>query len=977
MDDYAGRVLADRYRLPLDASAEEGAGPVAAGRAFDTYSGQEVSLQRIPLPDIVEGELPGEGPAAGTGDPSGDPLVRRALDAARAAAQVPDHPRLNQVFDVFAEGDALWIVSEYVPGRALGSLLAERPLNPYRAAEVAADVLTALRALHAGGWVHRNITEHTVLLAEDGRVVLAGLAAGAAQEALCGYDPVPPRSAVEDGAGPEGPRPRGVIDASPYGGGWGSGAMTTGPGRPTAAGSGGHTGTGTGPGGGAPAPRAGGAPGAVPPAFVNRPATPAAPALAAGSTDPRAARAGAIAAYRAGARAAARAQAEGGPGAARPAPGQPAEPTGATAPEPEAPGRISDPYGVRERQSATSPHEQPPRLPADPRNPRNPQTSQNPQASQLPPAPWHGAAPRTGNAPGAAPGAIPGPAPEAVPPLPLPPEYRRGPAMGPSAPVPQRLTPQPRPHQAPDGLSSNDPGALAPYASAQSAAPVPDPPTVSSPAWDSPVSGYGPGNAVEAERARQVRMVVVGPVTERWAPEQAGPVRGTWQLAAPVGPATDLWALGVLLFRAVQGHGPYPEESTAELVHMVCAEAPAFAEECGPLRPVVESLLRQDPTERPDFEELRGWLRSLVRSAPEPDAGAHLVPAPAFDPAALPIKRRRGELVRRKRRPKKAAKKAAREAVAPAEPARPKPVPPVPRSHRRAREAEAADETTPLYGLAAAYSPPEPPGSARTASRGARGRGAGRTRQTRPPARDNRRPRAPRSLGRTLLVAVFVLVAGTIVYAMVFLPKADESDQARTGTELSHAPGSLEKPAPTSAPPASSPAASPEEKPKDEAPEKEKKPSGPKLPAGFVLYKDPAGFQLAVPQGWTRHARNPQGQVRWTQGSYELIVVPGRDSVTEFGNDLLRYQRESEPETRPFRESSWVTSTGMREIEEGGRKMAEGQFTWPGDDGDTFARNMVMAVNGKYHVLQVRGLDANRDDVSRYYEQALATYQVK
>ncbi|KIF02672.1 hypothetical protein PL81_28630, partial [Streptomyces sp. RSD-27] len=125
---------------------------------------------------------------------------------------------------------------------------------------------------------------------------------------------------------------------------------------------------------------------------------------------------------------------------------------------------------------------------------------------------------------------------------------------------------------------------------------------------------------LDAERARQTRMAVVGPVTERWAPEQAGPVHGgPWQLAAPVGPATDLWALGALLYRAVQGHAPYPEESVAELVDMVCAEPPAFAEECGPLRPVVESLLRQDPTERPDFEELRGWLRSLVRSAPEPD----------------------------------------------------------------------------------------------------------------------------------------------------------------------------------------------------------------------------------------------------------------------------------------------------------------------------------------------------------------------
>ncbi|OEV22722.1 hypothetical protein AN220_27900, partial [Streptomyces nanshensis] len=76
-----------------------------------------------------------------------------------------------------------------------------------------------------------------------------------------------------------------------------------------------------------------------------------------------------------------------------------------------------------------------------------------------------------------------------------------------------------------------------------------------------------------------------------------------WRLAPPVGPAADLWALGVLLFRCVQGHAPYPEDSAAELVQMVCAEPPAFAEDCGPLRPVVESLMRQDPTERPDFEE--------------------------------------------------------------------------------------------------------------------------------------------------------------------------------------------------------------------------------------------------------------------------------------------------------------------------------------------------------------------------------------
>ncbi|MFE4532701.1 hypothetical protein, partial [Streptomyces anulatus] len=36
---------------------------------------------------------------------------QRAIAAAQAAASVPDHARLDQVFDVFAEGGSRWIVS--------------------------------------------------------------------------------------------------------------------------------------------------------------------------------------------------------------------------------------------------------------------------------------------------------------------------------------------------------------------------------------------------------------------------------------------------------------------------------------------------------------------------------------------------------------------------------------------------------------------------------------------------------------------------------------------------------------------------------------------------------------------------------------------------------------------------------------------------------------------------------------------------
>ncbi|GFH78577.1 hypothetical protein Sgou_32470 [Streptomyces gougerotii] len=112
-----------------------------------------------------------------------------------------------------------------------------------------------------------------------------------------------------------------------------------------------------------------------------------------------------------------------------------------------------------------------------------------------------------------------------------------------------------------------------------------------------PRAAGGPDTPLEAERARQARMTVVGAVTERWAPEQAGPVHDRWQLAAPVGPAADLWALGALLFSTVQGHAPYPEESVAELVQMVLP----------PSRP---------PSPRSAARSGRSWSRCCGRTPP-------------------------------------------------------------------------------------------------------------------------------------------------------------------------------------------------------------------------------------------------------------------------------------------------------------------------------------------------------------------------
>ncbi|WP_203182041.1 protein kinase [Streptomyces pratensis] len=991
MDDYAGRVLADRYRLPLPPSD---AYELAETRAFDTYSGQEVLVRQVPLPEVVDAEVLDADGLASVRRATGrtvrrptDPAVRRAIEAAQAAAQVPDHPRLDQVFDVFAEAGSLWIVSELVAARPLAALLAERPLNPYRAAEIGSDVLTALRVLHAHGWTHRNITVRTVLVCDDGRVVLTGLAAGAAEEALCGYVPAPQPDEENDygppavESGPTGPYEPPTVEPGPYeppmvepgqyeipaveSGTYAPPMVDSGPYEPRAVESGTYeipaveSGTyeipavepGTyeqpapyeppapyerdaslsGPDGlsapeGLPAPRASTdgvpAPGSRAEIEVAPPAPPAPPAEpgAGSAAQLRAARAGAIAAYRAGARAAAARAGEdqkradrdrdGGAGTER------REEPGEEAPALGGP-QLSGTWGGADHEPY--PYAYPYEVDDEDDEDDEDGGGPRPPGRRVHLAGTWGDGPGSGRPVPAGGSGGPGGSGEDA----LRADARR---LGGGSVERQDRLPQPVAARTPAG------------------------------GWDEVVAGgatpayRGPATPLAAERARQARIAVVGAVTERWAPEQAGPVHDNWQLAPPIGPSTDLWALGALLYRAVQGHAPYPEENAAELVQMVCGEPPAFAEECGPLRPVVESLLRQDPTERPDFEELRGWLRSLVRSAPEPEAGADIVSMPPADATRLPVVRRRGELVRRRwgrggsahgrhrqGRPQRREKPQAYE--------------------QQAHERQQAYEQPQAYEKKPPRAPREP-------------KGPKVLRQPQPGGR------APRRLGRLLLVLILLAMAAAIAYAMLFMPK--EGQETGAGA----APSGSAAPEPGSSPSTGAPASSGGSEPSassgssgSEKPQTSR--SAVALAPGYELRKDAEGFQIGVPEDWQRSPANADRQVRYGSDGFSVLVVPGRDTVKANGSDPLDYQRTAEPELQPFRESSWATSTGLRRIDVGRQVMAEGQFTWQESSGrEVYVRNLVMIVDGRYHIVQVIGPENERDKVSDIYEQAMSSYRV-
>ncbi|MGW1008789.1 protein kinase [Streptomyces termitum] len=1028
MDAYAGRVLADRYRLPLPPGGAAEAEP-AETRAFDTYSGQEVRVRQVPLPEFVDAEVldGGPAPAGPYGSGSGatrrpaEPVVRRAVEAAQAAAQVPDHPLLDQVFDVFAEAGSLWIVSEHVPARPLSALLAEGPLNPFRAAEIAADVLTALRALHAHGWVHRNITARTVLVCDDGRVLLTGLAAGAAEEALCGYDPVPdpddpalhpgedpyapgagtydpgyeevyeaeyapdddeadaadaavaeeetgpPRDpdgaeayepeayepgAYEDGAhGAEAYGPQEEYGSEPYGHAPSEVPPPAGPGPDPAPGPAHEPGSAHGPGpahdsGSEPGPGSAAGPESVPygvdpygrAAPVPRPAAPPEAPAVPPSADARAARAGAIAAYRAATRAAA---ARRGEPAGLPAPAQP-EPQPEPAPEtpPPPPPAATRPGPAPQWWARAADDED--EGDDEEEGPRPPRVllkgswSDGPHAS------------RDGSPPVSAGG---GPALPA-----LPAGYTAAPAPVPAPAAPERYGPAAERYR-------------------------------------------GPTTRLAAERARQTRIAVVGAVTERWAPEQAGPVHENWRLAPPIGPATDLWALGALLYRAVQGHAPYPEDSAAELVQLVCAEPPAFAEECGPLRPVVESLLRQDPTERPDFEELRGWLRSLVRSAPEPEPDV-VAPPSVFDAKRLPILRRRGELVRRRRGARHRHRRGKEDRRAPAA----SPLPPEdhepterfpPYGSREPYEAGEPQESREPYASPEAYAPQEPyapeesyeerepyergaarePYAAREAYEEPVGSGrrydyAEDDGEPDPP----RRTAAPRSRGRMLVLLVFLLLGGGVAYAVVGLPGGGEEPAgARPSATAPEKPAGAPStgPATDAPPPAESGTTPPSSPAKPPAPS-----AGPALAAGYALRQDPEGFRIGVPADWRRSPLNGSGQVRYGAGDFAMIVVPGRDRVQDNGSDPLEYQNSRERELEPYRQSSWARQEKARRVDIGRTPTAEGHYVWyDGTGREVFVRNLALIDRGRYYVVQVIGPENERDKVSEIYDQAVKGFR--
>ena len=142
-------------------------------RARDAALHRDVALKEVLPPDPADPD-----------SASARETRHRVLREAQALARLR-HPNvviIHHIVDT-AEYPHPWLVMEFVAGGSLADRLAKGPLSVLEAVRIGRGVLSALRAAHSVGILHRDIKPGNVLLRADGSPVLTDFGIAAVQDA--------------------------------------------------------------------------------------------------------------------------------------------------------------------------------------------------------------------------------------------------------------------------------------------------------------------------------------------------------------------------------------------------------------------------------------------------------------------------------------------------------------------------------------------------------------------------------------------------------------------------------------------------------------------------------------------------------------------------------------------------------------------------------------------------------------------------
>src|SRR5450432_2555755 len=145
-----GQVFSNRYHIERE---------IAHGGMAEVYLARDESLDRLVALKALFPEYARE--------PS---FVERFRREAQAAANL-NHPNIVAIYDWGQESGTYFIVMEYVEGRSLRDLIrSEGALDPGQAADITAEIASALAFAHRSGVVHRDVKPGNVLLTKSGTV---------------------------------------------------------------------------------------------------------------------------------------------------------------------------------------------------------------------------------------------------------------------------------------------------------------------------------------------------------------------------------------------------------------------------------------------------------------------------------------------------------------------------------------------------------------------------------------------------------------------------------------------------------------------------------------------------------------------------------------------------------------------------------------------------------------------------------------
>jgi serine/threonine protein kinase len=131
---------------------------LGSGGMGDVYKAQDTRLNRFVAIKVLPAKM------------STDPERRRRFVQEAQAASALNHPNIITIYDIVTEGDAQFMVMEFVSGSTLHDAISSAGMPVPQVLQYGAQMADALAAAHAAGIIHRDLKPSNVMITRSGLV---------------------------------------------------------------------------------------------------------------------------------------------------------------------------------------------------------------------------------------------------------------------------------------------------------------------------------------------------------------------------------------------------------------------------------------------------------------------------------------------------------------------------------------------------------------------------------------------------------------------------------------------------------------------------------------------------------------------------------------------------------------------------------------------------------------------------------------